>query len=168
MKCGRPGCDGTIDGGYCDSCGLAPAIPRPPGADRATASVAASVAASSPPRADQHRSGASVRSAPVTVTGAIGGTTRTGGQVSARSASRGHLGAGLVEVPPVDYRDPASVVMADPQVAESRRRCGRCDNPVGRSRDGRPGRTEGYCPHCGARFSFTPEAGARRSGGRPV
>jgi serine/threonine-protein kinase PknG len=60
----------------------------------------------------------------------------------------------------VEYRDPASVIMADPEVPESRRHCGHCDKPVGRSRDGRPGRTDGFCPHCGARFSFSPKLAA--------
>jgi serine/threonine-protein kinase PknG len=150
MKCGRPGCDGTIDSGYCDTCGLAPAGERQPAADLASVSVAGG-----PPPEDPRRAGADLPSTPLT--GATRGSARASGAVSARSSSRGHLGAGLVEIPPVEDRDPASVVMADPQVAESRRRCARCDNPVGRSRDGRPGRTEGYCPHCGARYSFTPK-----------
>jgi serine/threonine-protein kinase PknG len=47
--------------------------------------------------------------------------------------------------------------MVDPQVAESKRYCARCDGPVGRSRDGRPGRSEGFCPKCGASYSFTPK-----------
>ncbi|GII78799.1 serine/threonine-protein kinase PknG [Sphaerisporangium rufum] len=69
------------------------------------------------------------------------------------------LGMGLVEVPPVPYRDPSAVVLADPEVPEDRRYCGNpdCGKPVGRRRDGRPGRPEGYCPHCGQRFSFTPK-----------
>jgi serine/threonine-protein kinase PknG len=77
-------------------------------------------------------------------------------RTSARSA-RGRLGAGLVEIPPVPYRDPASAVLADPQVPESRRFCATCDQSVGRGRDGRPGMTEGFCRNCGARFSFTPK-----------
>ena len=32
--------------------------------------------------------------------------------------------------------------------------CATCDQPVGRSRDGRPGRTEGFCRACGTPFSF--------------
>jgi serine/threonine-protein kinase PknG len=47
--------------------------------------------------------------------------------------------------------------MVDPQVAESKRYCARCDGPVGRNRDGRPGRSEGFCPKCGAAYSFTPK-----------
>jgi len=47
--------------------------------------------------------------------------------------------------------------MTEPTVAEQRRYCGRCAGPVGRSRNGSPGRTEGFCRHCGAPFSFTPK-----------
>ena len=32
-----------------------------------------------------------------------------------------------------------------------------CESPVGRSRDGQPGRTEGFCPKCRNPFSFTPK-----------
>jgi len=67
------------------------------------------------------------------------------------------LGAGLVEVPPVPARDPASAIMKDPQVPETRRFCSHCDEVVGRGRDGRPGRSEGYCKSCGHPFSFTPK-----------
>ncbi|MGA8113959.1 MAG: tetratricopeptide repeat protein, partial [Actinocatenispora sp.] len=73
-----------------------------------------------------------------------------------RSSARGRLGAGLVDVPPVPLRDPATAVMSDPQVSEARRYCTSCNEPVGRGRDGSPGRTEGFCPHCGTRFSFLP------------
>jgi serine/threonine-protein kinase PknG len=57
----------------------------------------------------------------------------------------------------VPYRDPASAVLADPQVPESRRYCANCDQPVGRGRDGRAGLTEGFCRNCGTRFSFSPK-----------
>jgi serine/threonine-protein kinase PknG len=45
-------------------------------------------------------------------------------------------------------------------VPESRRFCARCDEPVGRGRDGEPGRTTGFCRKCGAAFSFEPKLGA--------
>ncbi|WP_240809553.1 serine/threonine-protein kinase [Actinomadura sp. WMMA1423] len=67
------------------------------------------------------------------------------------------LGAGLVEVPPVPARDPASAIMEKPEVPENRRFCSKCDEKVGRSRGGRPGRTEGFCRNCGHPFSFTPK-----------
>ncbi|WP_456119810.1 tetratricopeptide repeat protein [Thermomonospora echinospora] len=67
------------------------------------------------------------------------------------------LGAGLVEVPSVPYRDPATAIMRNPEVPEHRRFCSVDGEPVGRGRDGRPGRTEGYCRKCGHAFSFTPK-----------
>ena len=45
----------------------------------------------------------------------------------------------------------------DPMVPEDRRTCPSCGSPVGRSRDGQPGRTEGFCPNCRNPFSFTPK-----------
>jgi serine/threonine-protein kinase PknG len=88
--------------------------------------------------------------------GPSGSGPGTRGSRSGRSG-RGRLGAGLVEVPPVPYVDPSSAVLADPKVPENRRFCGHCGQPVGRSRDGRPGTTEGYCPNCRTRFSFSPK-----------
>jgi serine/threonine-protein kinase PknG len=60
-------------------------------------------------------------------------------------------------VPPVPYLDPSAAVLADPKVPENRRFCGNCGQPVGRSRDGRPAMTEGFCPNCRTRFSFSPK-----------
>jgi len=126
-------CGGTIEDGYCAVCGLAVASAPVPALVGATASGSAA-------------------SASATSKTLGGGSRRT----SARSV-RGRLGAGLVEIPPVPYRDPASAVLADPQVPESRRFCATCDQPVGRGRDGRAGLPEGFCRNCGARFSFTPK-----------
>jgi serine/threonine-protein kinase PknG len=74
-----------------------------------------------------------------------------------REGARRRLGAGLVDVPPVAYRDPASAVMVNPVVAEHRRFCANCDAPVGRGSDGLPGRTDGFCRNCGTPFSFSPK-----------
>ena len=76
---------------------------------------------------------------------------------SAAGSGRGSLGAGLVDIPPVDARDPAGAVLADPQVPEGKRFCGSCGQPVGRGGPGIPGRAEGFCRKCGARFSFQPK-----------
>ena len=143
MTCTQPGCGGTIQDGYCDTCGLAASAP----------------VSSSAPSGPSAWSG----SAPAT-SGASGSTSgqsspsrsRGRGRGSSRSA-RGRLGAGLVEIPPVPYRDPASAVLADPQVPENKRFCSGCDQPVGRDRNGRPGLTEGFCRNCGTRFSFSPK-----------
>ncbi|MFJ8962053.1 tetratricopeptide repeat protein [Lentzea sp. NPDC102401] len=82
------------------------------------------------------------------------GRTRRG---SARSMSRGRLGAGLVEVPRVPYRDPKTAVLEQPEVPEAKRFCSKCGKKVGRRKDGKQGRVEGFCPQCGHAYSFTPK-----------
>jgi serine/threonine-protein kinase PknG len=127
--CMQPGCGGTIEGGYCTVCGMA-AAPAPVPSARASqeqGSLAASV-----------------------------GTAGTRGTRTSR-ASRGNLGAGLVDIPPIPAHDPATAVLTDPQVQESKRFCPKCEGPVGRSSEGRPGRTEGFCRNCGTPFSFSPK-----------
>jgi len=89
--------------------------------------------------------------------GSGSGPGSRGSRRSSGRSSRGRLGAGLVEVPPVPYLDPSSAVITDPKVPENRRFCGNCGQPVGRSRDGRPGVSEGFCPNCRTRFSFSPK-----------
>ena len=135
--CTQPGCGGTIDGGYCTVCGMA-AAPAPvpsAAASRERGSLATSVG-----------------------TAGTAGTRGTRGtRASTSRASRGNLGAGLVEIPPIPAHDPASAVLADPQVPESKRFCPKCERPVGRASEGRPGRTEGFCRNCGTPFSFSPK-----------
>ena len=140
--CAGTGCGGTIDeDGYCRTCGrpsstLTGVRLLPPGAPAPSSST---VSATNTLRAG---------SASGAATGRSSGSALFIG-------SRGELGAGLVEVPSIPRRDPLSVVMTDPEVPERKRTCARCGEPVGRSRGTRAGRTEGFCPWCGARFSFT-------------
>jgi serine/threonine-protein kinase PknG len=139
VRCTQPGCNGTIDGGYCDVCGVAAQSPaRPAASAQATTSGSGGTSAG-------------------TSTGT--GRSRSGGSRATRPSrsSRGSLGAGLIEIPPVPYRDPKTAVLANPQVPENKRFCGVCERPVGRGRDGRPGLSEGFCPHCGSKFSFSPK-----------
>ena len=92
--------------------------------------------------------------------GGTGRSVRTARTESPRSASaRGRLGAGVVVIPRIPKVDPASAIMTDPQVPEVNRFCGNpeCDKPVGRGRDGHPGLPEGFCTHCGTRYSFVPK-----------
>ena len=136
MICAQPGCDGTVREGWCDTCGLAPA------------------------RADRHSATRIRRDRPADRADRTDGgptTRRWGGSARTRTVSRAHLGAGLVEVPPVPTTDPTKAILRDPRVAEARRFCGRCGGPVGRSHGGQPGRAEGYCRHCGAPFSYAPK-----------
>ncbi|WP_436530215.1 tetratricopeptide repeat protein [Actinoplanes sp. HUAS TT8] len=145
--CRRDGCDGTIEDGYCDTCGLAPA-------NRNSTPVSTSNAPIPKQRTDTTNTQSSSRT---TGTGAL--STRTGGsrRGSGRTGSSRRFGSGLVEIAPIAKVDPASTLMADPEVPESKRYCAKCNNPVGRSRGDRPGRTSGFCPHCGEGFNFTPK-----------
>ena len=59
-------------------------------------------------------------------------------------------------MPSVPALDPASAVLADPRVPENKRFCGHCGELVGQARDGRPGMTEGFCPHCRTRSRSRP------------
>jgi serine/threonine-protein kinase PknG len=65
-----------------------------------------------------------------------------------------------VAVDPVAVADPAAVVLSNPQVPEDKRYCGPCGAPVGRTRNGRPGRLAGFCAACGTRYSFVPKLAA--------
>ena len=137
-------CGGTIEDGYCNVCGLAaaPAASVPAGSGPSGSASGASGTAGSGTAGSRQTAG----------TRGTRGSRRTSGR-----SARGRLGAGLVEIPPVPYRDPASAILADPQVPESRRFCASCEQPVGRGQDGRAGLTEGFCRNCGTRFSFSPK-----------
>lgn len=129
LACGRTGCSGVLEDGYCNECGhAAPVTPQPTATESATS---VSVGNGQPSSRSSTR--------PAT------GTARRG------------MGGGLVDVPPVPRIDPASALLTDPQVAEDKRFCSRCGHPVGRSRNGRPGRAEGFCRNDGVAFSFMPK-----------
>jgi len=150
--CTQPACTGKILDGYCDVCGTAagappasvPAAEAQPLSDHggsvATSSSRVQSAAIGSKRAGTSGSGATRR-------------TRTGSQ-RMRAA---RLGAGLTTVPPAPPVDAAKAIMPNAQVPEDKRSCARCGNKVGRSIEGKPGRSEGFCPHCGQEFSFTPK-----------
>jgi serine/threonine-protein kinase PknG len=139
MRCERPGCAGTIDDGYCDTCGLAP-VRR-----AATAATSPSAPAGSAPSQSARTGPLSTRSA---------GSGRSTGS---RTASRRRFGGGLVDVTPIVQADPATAIMANAEISEDKRYCSKCKNPVGRARGDRPGRTSGFCPNCGEPFNFTPK-----------
>jgi serine/threonine-protein kinase PknG len=185
-ECAQPGCGGTIEDGYCNVCGLAPSTSASTagsagsagtGGTAGSGSTAGSAATGSAGTGSAGTGSAGTGSAGTgsagtgsagtgsAGTGSAGtGSAGTGSRRGTRGSrsggsrsSRGMLGAGLVDVPPVPARDPATAVLADPRVPENRRFCGNCGQPVGQSRDGRPGLAEGFCRNCGTRFSFTPK-----------
>jgi serine/threonine-protein kinase PknG len=178
VACTQPGCGGTIQDGYCDVCGLAPSAPAVPvgwgpvpngGSIRYAGAVPGAGSGGSGPSGAGPSGPGSIGSGPSgsgsaaawsTGLGSVGsgsGPGTRGSRPGSGRSSRGRLGAGLVEVPPVEALDPATAVLADPRVPESRRFCGNCGQLVGQSRDGRPGLTEGFCPNCRTRYSFSPK-----------
>ncbi len=150
--CTQPGCTGHLADGYCDTCGMAGAAsaePAPLAGDAASAAVSGVSTATSSARVGSARFGSA----------RVGGDSRS--TVRQRSGSQrlraARIGAGLTSVPPAPPIDPSKALRPDPQVPEDKRTCSRCGTAIGRSRDGRPGRTEGFCPQCGQEFSFTPK-----------
>jgi serine/threonine-protein kinase PknG len=138
--CIQPGCTGVIDGGYCAICGFSLSLPAPP------VLVTAALNGAAPHQDTSSRSVPAPGSTPSRASGSVSGQSRRGG-----------LGGGAVEVERIPARDPASAILVDPQVPESKRFCSKCERPVGRSTDLRPARAEGYCRNCGHRFSFEPK-----------
>ncbi len=163
VRCTQRGCSGSISDGYCDVCGMAaesPASPSPAAAVTAppTATAAGSAAGAVPTGSVRSARSSSVTNrlgqVPIGSARSAPGsrrTTRLGGQGVSR------LGAGLTEVPPVPILDPRQALMDPPVVAEDKRFCSVCQAPVGRSREGSPGRTKGFCPKCRTPFDFDPK-----------
>lgn len=147
QPCDRPGCAGTIQDGYCDVCG-SPATPIGSGP----------VAGASSSRSHVTSSSNRIAAAPIGSARMAPGsrTTRRVGTSSTRLRGS-RLGAGLTTVPAVPAVDPQQAILRNPLVPEDRRFCPSCGGQVGRSRDGNPGRTEGFCPTCRTPFSFTPK-----------
>jgi serine/threonine-protein kinase PknG len=105
-SCAQAGCSGEVEDGYCNVCGMAAQVSLP-----------------------------SAESAPSGRASGRTGSSRTGSRRgSTGTTRRGMLGAGLVEVPPVPYRDPATAILTDPEVPEHKRFCSHCGDPVGRGR----------------------------------
>jgi serine/threonine-protein kinase PknG len=153
VRCTQPGCTGTIVDGYCDVCG-SPAAPADEPAAEDQSPISAAGAVSTVTGGSARLQSTALGSQRVPGDGSkITKRVRSGSQ-RLRSA---RLGAGLTRVPPAPVIDPAQAIMKNPQVSEEKRNCSNCGSPVGRSRDGQPGRTEGFCPKCGTAFSFTPK-----------
>ncbi len=172
MKCTQPGCTGTIEDGYCNVCGMAASTPafasapppatsgpagRPAEAGR-TGRPSSSSLASSATGTSRTTSSQALASTPL-------GSARSTGQATASVATRriggirrrtSQIGASITSVPAVPVTSPLDAVLTDAAVEEDKRFCASCGAAVGRSRDGLPGRTEGFCPKCRTRFSFAP------------
>ncbi|MCU1359104.1 MAG: serine/threonine protein kinase [Ilumatobacteraceae bacterium] len=161
MRCAQPACTGTIVDGYCDVCGMAPSTGVAAGVDRAASP--GSAATGSPATGPSVQTGSTRAS---TVTNRLGlvplGSARSvaGSRPTRRLGARrgtSRLGAGFVEIESVPILDPRQALMDPAVVAEDKRFCAVCQSPVGRARDGSPGRTKGFCPKCRTPFDFDPK-----------
>ncbi|MDT0472951.1 tetratricopeptide repeat protein [Streptomyces sp. DSM 41014] len=182
QPCQRPDCEGAyedVGGGelYCDTCGLAPVVSSTGMVGSPATGMTVGARGSASAASARSGSGASSRTSQSSrsrrsVSGRLSRSLSgrsTNRSVSVRSSgsgtstgSRGRLGAGLVQVPDVPRPDPRAMVLADPEVPERKRFCSRsdCGAPVGRSRGGNAGRTEGFCTKCGHPYSFVPKLAA--------
>ncbi len=146
MKCKQSGCAGSVVDGYCDVCGLAPAASGPEAVART----------GDGPSMPTGRSGTTQLGVAPLGSARSGGASRpTRRLTSTPQTSR--LGAGLTQVPSVPDTDPRQALMDPPIVAEDKRFCSVCQAPVGRSREGVPGRSKGFCPKCRTPFDFDPK-----------
>jgi serine/threonine-protein kinase PknG len=154
--CAQPGCTGTILDGYCDVCGSPQgSTGTPPPAGDMSAATAAGIggSVSTVSRASNRLASAALGSARAHA----GSTTTVRLGTSSKRLRGARLGAGLTTIPPVPAVDAAAAIMKNPVVPEEKRTCPSCGSPVGRSRDGQPGRTEGFCAKCRNPFSFVPK-----------
>jgi len=137
--CRQPGCSGRMVDGYCDVCGspdMAAPVPEPTTGSTAT-------------RTSIQLSSTALGSARVTSFG-----SRPKRQTTDRLVT-GRIGAGLTRVPPAPAIDPSKAVLANPEVPLDARVCPRCGTRVGQGAENVATRSEGYCPTCGAAYSFT-------------
>ncbi len=152
--CHQPGCTGRIADGYCDVCGTPAAAAAPVAGTDNTASGPAAGAVSTVTRGSSRLGSTAIGSHRMTTSGSKITRRVQSGSQRLRTA---RLGAGLTRVPPAPQIDASQAIMKNPQVPEDKRTCPHCGAPVGRGRDGQPGRTEGFCAKCGSGYSFTPK-----------
>ena len=151
-----------MEGGYCEDCGRAPAGAAGTGiggvALAPRVGVAVPGAVGVPMGTDSGAVMPLLRPTSLRTRSGRGRRGRSGsGRIGSRRTGGTRLGLGLVDVPAVPTGDPAEATMALAEVPEDKRFCSNCNNPVGRTRNHRPGRTEGFCPGCRTQFSFTPK-----------
>jgi serine/threonine-protein kinase PknG len=163
--CNRPSsdgtgtCNGTIDQGYCDLCGMAalsPNLVTQAASNHMSNHTASYTTNRSTSSAFSRRSGSQQ----------LGSRQFSSRQFSSRQfssrlsqrtgsvpRSSHQLGAGLVSIPDLPSTEPETLLLSDPKVPEHRRFCGRCNAGLRRE--------QGFCSQCGQKYSFVP---ALRSG----
>ncbi len=139
--CTRPGCAGTVEDGYCDTCGMAaPGASTAASAAMGTASTALAGSTSTRTGSGRTPSTRSARSTKSTR------STRSGSIRTGRATSR-MLGGRPLARPALAPVDPLASLVA-PVVPDRKRFCSSCDTPLKRD--------SGFCAKCGQEYSFIP------------
>lgn len=145
--CGRNGCTGVIEDGYCNVCGLADPKAAPssaaPASQRSVTSAGTS-AGSATGSGSSRRGKTNTGSTP-------SGRARSGSRRTSKSSSRStrsQLGAGLIQLPELPSAEPEKAILSDPKVPENKRFCSNCEAQLSRER--------GFCGKCGRKYNFVP------------
>ena len=149
--CTESGCGGAIAAdGYCNTCGLQPAV-NAPVSEVVSGNIAAAQSTIAAPMAPESSRRVVASGQPASA------RTRT----ARTTSTRAELGAGLVRVAPTVAGDPTTAVMSPEKIEtvlgekpEDERFCSACGQPVGRGDDGNPGRITGFCGNCRTPFNF--------------
>jgi serine/threonine-protein kinase PknG len=145
LTCTRNGCNGDIDDGYCDTCGMAALKSQ-------SASDPAATVSKKLVQSGSHSLKTAPNSGSVTSTGSSPTSNRSRG--TRRSAptvgksSHRQLGAGLVSIPELPSTTPELAILAEAKVPENKRFCAGCNQAVKRDR--------GFCTKCGQKYNFIP------------
>jgi serine/threonine-protein kinase PknG len=139
LTCTRNSCNGIIEDGYCNVCGLA-GVKSLENSQKSSSNLNSNLSSS-------------IRSASVTTgTGSSPLTNRSKGSrlsnSTSRTSSRRQLGAGLISIPELPSTEPEKAIIPDPKVPENKRFCSSCNNGLKREK--------GFCSKCGQKYSFIP------------
>jgi serine/threonine-protein kinase PknG len=148
LTCTRTNCNGTIDDGYCDTCGMA-ALKSQSELDLALAATVSH----QPVQTSSHSLKTTPNSSAVTTgTGSSPTSNRSRGTrrsaPSVAKSSRRQLGAGLVSIPELPSTQPELAILAEAKVPENKRFCAGCNQAVKRD--------QGFCTKCGQKYNFVP------------
>jgi serine/threonine-protein kinase PknG len=148
LTCTRNNCNGSIDDGYCDTCGMA-ALKSQSALDLAVAATTSN----QPIQTSSQSLKTTPNSASVTGTGSSPTSNRSS-RGTRRSAptvaktSRRQLGAGLVSIPELPSTAPELAILIEAKVPENKRFCAGCNQAVKRDK--------GFCTKCGQKYNFVP------------
>jgi serine/threonine-protein kinase PknG len=144
LRCNRNGCNGTIEDGYCDLCGMAELKSANKSSNKTsnqTFNLSQRLSATNTNRSSRIVTNSSSTS--YTSSRSSKGTRRS---ASSSRSTRKKLGAGLVSIPDLPSTDPEKAILPNPKVPDNKRFCSNCNNQLGREK--------GFCSKCGQKYSF--------------